>query len=378
MAQTTLGQATGAKSIARPRNFVRDLLMLLELQHDPTYARRPVSTLVFDWIYTIFAILLTIGLWMDIWSHNEFGPDQSVLNEFHMLFYGAGAAMGGLLAFVHFRSLAAKLPWAHSLPRGYGYAGIGLMIFGVSGVFDLISHALFGFETNTEALLSPSHIGLFVGWFVISTGAVRAAFNRREQERLSLWRALPVLIGIAGAMSALTTATLYGTVIGGTPYATQVVRGPNEWTWYTLGIQGQYIQTAILAGLVIWLAAHFRLPAGAFTVLYLLYSALMYIFSQQIDTVIILVLAGVLTDVLYGVLRPGLAARGRMRLFGYLMPVVLWGTYYLFYVLTNVNDGIWFTPYVWVGSIVQAGVIGFFISYLMTLDRPAQRMEGNA
>lgn len=371
MAQTTLGRATGAQSLAKPGNIIQDFLRLLELQSDPNYARRPVSTLAFDWIYTLFALLLTVGLWMDIWSHNSFGPDQSVLNEYHMLFYGAGAAMGGLLAFVHFRSLAAHIPWAHSLPRGYGYAAMGLLIFGVAGVFDLVSHALWGFETNVEALLSPSHIGLFIGWFVISTGAVRAALNRRGQETLSLGRSLPVLIGLSGAMSALTTIILYGSIIGNTPYALQIMRMDREWLGYTVGILGQFVQTGIIAGLVIWLAAHFRLPKGAFTVLYLLYSGLMFIFSQQIDTVLTLVIAGVLTDVAYALLVPSLQERGRLRAFGFLLPVILWGTYYLFYIVTNMGGGVWFTPYVWVGSVVQSGFIGFFVAYLMTLERPA-------
>jgi hypothetical protein len=378
MAQTTLGRTTSAPAISAPRKLIRDLLMLLEIQRDPAYARRPVSTLALDWMYTILSLLMTVGLWMDIWSHNEFGPDQSVLNEYHMLFYGAGAAMGGLLAFVHFKSLGARLPWVHSLPRGYGYVAMGLLIFGVAGVFDLIGHALFGFETSTEALLSPSHIGLFIGWFIISTGAVRAALNRQGQEKLNLVNSLPILIGIAGAMSALTTIILYGAIIGNAAHAVQEMRPTREWIGHTLGLMGQFVQTGIFAGLVIWLVAHFRLPAGAITILYLLYSGLMFIFSQMIGTVGILLIAGVLTDALYTLLHPSQGERLRLRVFGYLLPVILWGTYYLFYIITGLGGGVWFTPYIWIGSVVQSGFIGFFIAYWMTADRPALGAEVKA
>ena len=38
----------------------------------------PTSTLAFDWVYTALVFLVTIGIYMDGWSHSSFGPDQSV------------------------------------------------------------------------------------------------------------------------------------------------------------------------------------------------------------------------------------------------------------------------------------------------------------
>jgi len=55
---------------------------------------------------------------------------------------------------------------------------LAVLIFGAAGTVDLYGHALFGFESNIEALLSPSHLFLFTGWFLILFAPIRAARAR--------------------------------------------------------------------------------------------------------------------------------------------------------------------------------------------------------
>jgi len=71
---------------------------LLEIQNPSTQQKnRIVSTAAFDWLYVALSLLVTVGLMMDIWSHIQFGPDQSLFNEYHLLFYGSVSAILFLL-----------------------------------------------------------------------------------------------------------------------------------------------------------------------------------------------------------------------------------------------------------------------------------------
>lgn len=349
-------------------NFVTDVLTLLELRADPNRAQRPTSTRTLDWAFVVLALLMTLGLWLDIYSHAAFGPDQTVLNPFHMLFYSAGAMLGGLLAFTHFSAVRAGVRWTHTLPQGYGITTFGLLIFGVAGVVDLITHALFGFETGFEATLSPSHVGLFIGWFVIGMTPARAALAQRGSEPFKIGRFLPALIGTSTAISAITTIVIYALLIGGNPLAVQQNRATDDELSYTLSILAQFLQTGILTSFLLWLTVKFRLPRGWATLLYGLFALFMFIYRQDVNVFPILLIAGVLIDVVYALLHPHPGQIGRIRLFGFLAPVILWGVYYGFYIVTNTGGGVWFTPYVWIGSVIQAGFIGAFIAYFMTMN----------
>ncbi|MDX2160416.1 MAG: hypothetical protein SF162_03730 [bacterium] len=363
---------------ARPGlgSLVSDSLTLLELRSDPHAAARSFSTRALDWAFVILAMFMSFGLWLDIWSHATFGPDQSVLNPFHMLFYSAGAALGLLLLYIQFNALSRRTAWMHSFPRGYGLGAFGLLIFGISGVVDLITHALFGFETGFEATLSPSHTGLFIGWFIITMTPARALLARRAQEPSTLGAFLPALIGTALALSAITTIIVFSIVIGSQPFALQAFRDATLDDYnYTLGIMSQFIQTGAVASFVIWLAVHFRLPFGWVTLLYTLYMLFLLLIGQDVTAIPIMLIAGVLTDALYAVIRPQPGERGALRLFGLLMPLALWGTYYLFFIVTGIYGGVWFTPYVWIGSVIQSGFIGAFIAYFMTLTSAPRAVE---
>jgi len=81
------------------------------------------------------------------------------------------------------------------------------------------------------------------------------------------------------------------------------------------------------------------------------------------------VTVGILADVAMTVLQPASGVAWRVRTFGAVVPVVLWTAYYGFFVLTGYAGGVWLTGYIWSGSIVQAGIIGFWLAFLMTPGR---------
>jgi hypothetical protein len=111
---------------------------------------RPVSTLAFDWLYSVLVLLLTAGIYMDGWSHIEYGPDQSVFSEYHLLFYSSLVMIGLWLVGNSFRYILQGYKGFNAIPVGYTLSLIGVFIFGVGGVLDLTGHTLFGFETGME------------------------------------------------------------------------------------------------------------------------------------------------------------------------------------------------------------------------------------
>ena len=54
---------------------------------------RALSAPAFDWVYLVLVFVAEVGFLLDVWSHATYGPDQSVLSEYHLLMYG-GIAYG--------------------------------------------------------------------------------------------------------------------------------------------------------------------------------------------------------------------------------------------------------------------------------------------
>jgi hypothetical protein len=147
-------------------------------QLDRTKAR---STPAFDLTFAIVTLLAIVGLWLDVWSHVTYGADQSIFSEYHLLFYSATVMAGVFLAYTGITNLMAGYRWSDALPVGYSLSLAGIIFFGIDGVVDLTSHAIWGFETGLEALNSPTHIGLFAGIFVFASGPIRAEVARQRR-----------------------------------------------------------------------------------------------------------------------------------------------------------------------------------------------------
>ena len=332
----------------------------------------PLSTLAFDWVYTLLVFLVTVGIYMDGWSHASFGPDQSVLSEYHLLFYAGLMALGVWLFGAVFANRLAGFVGLDALPAGYKLSALGLFIFGITGVFDLGGHALFGFEVDNEALYSPTHLGLFAGWALLSVGPARAALRRREVAgapeqgwRTSVLGLLPALIAWASFFNVLAFVSmdLFGTGAG---FMLSENRTQSDFIGETLGISGTVIQTAATVGALAWLTLRFKLPAGAFTLFFTLYALYGSVLELDLSLVPVFFIVGVLCDAFYALLRPNARQLARFHLFNVLVALSLWGTFYGFVFLTDHGGGVWYTPYIWTGSVAQALAVALLVSLLAT------------
>ena len=330
-----------------------------------------LSTLAFDWVYVALVFLLTGGIYLDGWSHATFGPDQSVLSEYHLLFYSSLLALGLWLLGAIVTHRRQGLSGLAALPRGYRLSALGLVIFGVTGVIDLVGHALFGFEADLEALYSPSHIGLFVGWALISLGPVRAALQRRAQGTpFTLGSFLPALLAWSFFFNVLAFVSMEFMATGEAWMLTEN-RLDNDYLGQVLGIMGIIVQTALTAGSLAWLMLKFKLPRGSLTLFYALFGLFASVDTLSLELLWLSLAVGLSCELLYALIKPNPDSALGFHAFHVLSALSFWGLFYAFVFTTNYGGGIWYTPYIWTGSIVQGAVTALLISLLATAALPS-------
>src|SRR5258708_33719062 len=115
-------------------------------------------------------------------------------------------------------------------------------------------------------------------------------------------------------------------------------------------------------GILLWIVRRVSLPPGTITLIFVLYSLLTVLVTRIPIFVPIWLIAGMLSDVAMVVLKPSSGDVWRFRLFGALVPVLMWSVYYVFFIVTGLGGGIWFTGYIWTGSIRGAAICGFALA----------------
>lgn len=179
----------------------------------------------FDSVMAFLSLVLVSGFFLDLWAHNHGRVDDTFFTPWHAFLYGGSGAIGGLLLAKAFGARSRGEPRERWLPAGYGLALIGAGIFVVAGGVDLAWHETFGFEENTDALLSPSHLLLAVGGVGMVSGPARAEWHRAPSTRFPDW--LVWAVPVAAILSILTAFTMYVHPAVGT-YPSEVVSAGAE------------------------------------------------------------------------------------------------------------------------------------------------------
>jgi hypothetical protein len=337
---------------------------------EPARETRVLSTPAFDWIYLVLILLVEVGFSLDAWSHTTYGPDQSVLSEYHMLMYGAVGVLSAYLTYIGATRMREGASWRTALPAGFGIGYIGLLAFGISGVVDLIGHALFGFEAGIEARMSPSHLGLFVGLTLLRLALPLAAGARQRAATPQRWvDYVPSMISVS-LLFQLFNLLLPGAPLNGRgrEWPTQAARGAGDFLAYDSGLSGILILTIGYIGLMVGVLRRVRLPFGSLTVISAIPPLLATLQNSSLQFLPAWLAAGLAGDVVLL-----LGARWlknevwTLRLFGLIVPLVLWGSYFTTLILTEYGGGVWWSGYIWTGTVVQAAATGFMIAVLATL-----------
>lgn len=321
------------------------------------------------------------GVYVDVWYHTHRGFEiESFFTWAHALLYG-GWVLAGLV-------VATYPTWgAGRLPRGYRTFGLGVALFGLGGLIDLLWHTAFGFEVGQEAVLSPAHLWLAVSFTVAALGLYEAAARWRtrlgpliqHQEEAGgawlSWRDLPLVLGLGMLLRVTGWYGIYANPLtvdfaaGGTTAGTLYAFAGLAWTngvAEIAGTAGIFLHSVVLALFVVMPLRHLRLPSGSIATI-MLYDALLIVPATDQWLALPAVAGAALTGeaVWVWVRRGGLGGPdGEIGywVLGGLVPLVQVSL--SFALLGLFGGGLAWSIHLWSGVPVAAGILGLSVAVL--------------
>ncbi len=309
--------------------------MAVELEAARRHNSRTGSALVGaqDVVAAVLGAVVVVAIHLDGRAHLLNLPD-SFFTPWHGLLYGGVLALVGWLLLMG-RAHGAGQGRLLRMPAGYGPALAGGVLFFLGGGADLLWHTVFGIKFGIDALLSPSHLWLFVAGALLLSGPVRAALARRTSGRP------PTGMGLAAAVIAVTSlAGLAGFALSylsayftdaptrpvphfpeGTPEHA-AVEIPASW-----GVASFLVTSLVLAVPLAWLILRWRLPFGTVTgyATCLALLAVTMMDFHRLYAVAATALAGLVLDAFLHIARRGdVATRVQAVTVAGLLPAVAW------------------------------------------------------
>src|SRR5580704_14198830 len=135
-------------------------------------------SLVLDYAIGICGVWISGGFFLDAWAHGHV-PVESFFTPYHAVFYSGMLALGLVILAFALRNRALGYSWANSVPRCYRLAILGIPIFVLAGLGDMLWHHFFGIEEGVDALLSPTHQVLGLAIFFLASGPIRSVLAER-------------------------------------------------------------------------------------------------------------------------------------------------------------------------------------------------------
>lgn len=300
----------------------------------------------------VFGTWMIIGLHLDGWAHNTSKPETFFSPWHGILYSGFGAAV------IWFALDGRKRDRVE--PPGDRLMTLGLVLFVVGAFGDGVWHQIFGIEVNIEALLSPTHLLLLIGGFLMVTTPVRWAWLDPDADPSPTFSAfLPQLVCLTLATALVLFFTQYLSAFKGIAH----VRGELK---EVEGLASVFATNLILMFPVIYILRRLRPPRGTFTALFAvvgLFATSLHGF-ERIELAAPALLAGVVADALVQRV-PDAAVVG-------LAPVVLWSS---FFAVANAEQRLVWSVELWAGSIViasaAASMLGALASSHVAVREPA-------
>jgi hypothetical protein len=323
--------------------------------------RQPIGGLRFDWLMGFMGFIFVAGLYVDGWAHAHGKVDNTFFTPWHAILYSGYLLNAILLIGTLYINHSRGLPWRKAIPTGYELSLVGVPLFALGGIGDMIWHTLFGFEVGTDQLLSPTHLILATSGILIMTGPLRAAMRRPDTRGAQGWsKLLPMLLSVIALLLMFTFFTEFAHPFVDTWVVTSTFK--DESLTQALGVASILLQSAILMGVLLLIIRHWTLPVGSMTLIFTVITGLIVVFADHYSLIPPVIVAGILADILLVWLKPSPVRQNELRLFAFLVPTILYLCYFVDLMLTT---GIIWTIHLWLGSCIVAGVVGLVLSYLL-------------
>ena len=363
---------------------------------------RPLTEWRDDLITMLLAIWPITAMFFDGLGHNNRTGQESFFSISHLFVYSGATVTALWLTWVVVKHQQAAgvevkklmIDFA-AIPVGYGVALIGLGILTLAGPADLIWHEIYGFEVGVDAIYSPPHLALFFGVLLVTSTGIRSMWAKPDIAP-DLKTFAPVIlsaalfIGVSGFITMYLSAFMTN-VTPTTDFWNDLANfndvrsdqaidvnsglalyGDDKWPYnfYSVshGIASMVITGLIVLGPTLLILRRWRVPFGAFTLIYTAFGLWVNIMSEYRDIVLIvpLILAGLTADLLQQRLgmarKDGRVSLGGIRVAGTAIAAVLWLSYWAVLAL---DKGIGWPPTLWVGALMVAIMTGFGLAFLI-------------
>jgi len=329
-----------------------------------------------NFITLLAGFWLMVGLFVDGWAHNNLRELETFFTPWHAIFYSGFLANLLWLSWLIFKQWRTGRTGIAAIPRGYHLGVLGLVIFGLGGFGDMLWHIIFGVEESIEALLSPTHLLLFLGGSLIFASPFLAAWQspKAADNAPSFWSFLPAL----GSLTMMTSFAAFMHM-----YLWAFLRDFHTQQFFdrmtdryssaidpitrlsaNAGLQGILITNIILLAPVLLMLRRWQPPFGAVTFLFTLNTVLMSALEafRPINIIIIALIAGLCADGLIQVLRPWPQRLAAYRAVAMIIPLVLWS---LYFVADAMEARLAWPLELTAGIVVMAALSGLALSLLM-------------
>ena len=333
----------------------------------------PITTPAFDFAYMMVTFILSMGVYADGWSHIRWGSDQSIWSPYHVTFIGAVPTLALLLSLTSFYHWRKGHTLNKSLPQGYGIGAIGIIIFLLANPIDLLGHYLFGFEDGLEALLSPSHVALFVAWiFMLMPPLLNLLRRVRGGEQLSFANSFTGILSFTLLAASLTFAHGDFFAFSGAQHALLFERRINELYFAQIIWTSQvYMSTLLMTALLTWLVIKVPLKSGSLLLIWTVYGGFVASLREYYWLMIPAIITGLLLELAYKFIKPHEVSRNKLMLWGAAIGASMWIAYYGTVTIGNIAGGLFIGEYAWVGSAFYATIIGAAMGFFATVSQPA-------
>lgn len=326
----------------------------------------PGLTPAFTWTALALAVWVRAGSIVDINAHNHGFVDESFFTPFHLLMYSGVAANALFYAVVQFRNVGRGYSMRQALPREYLLSFVGVLLFGLGGVFDFIWHALFGVETSIDALVSPSHLLLFFSALLFMTGPLRSylAGDRTQRGWLHLF---PPIVSALLVLTTGTLITLFANVWTQLDRYVAMAGAESLPAAEAITVAGVLLPVVLMTATLLYLRQRAVLPFGAVTFVVFANALIMLYIrwqwtSEHVVALLAALIAGLAGDWL--LTRPdGGSPLVMLRRFAFLLPFLM---VFSLFVILQLSATIWWNTHMWLGVSLLAGGLGLGMSALLT------------
>jgi len=328
-----------------------------------------------DWLIALAGLWIITGLFIDAHQH-LFLAVESFFNPWHMTMYSGAVFAAAVLGVTIAGNRRTSGSFWKAIPAGYSQSVVGVAALLAGGALDFVWHAIYGFEHQLDLLLSPPHLFLLTGLFLLITGPVRSAMRRPSAP--NLFEQLPMLISIGLAIEIVQFVTqfaFYPEALFRDHPLPQAAFAREQFVlsvflYYRQALELSIVlwQSLLLAAAVLYVAVRKRLHFGALALLCILVKVWVGAeLSSDGMELLLLVLAsaaaGLAGDTIIAYLRPSVRKPNAFRLLGFVVPAAYFAAY--FALAVPMFGGTWWDASLVFGSIAVSGLVGLCVSQLL-------------